>query len=82
MTTPHEKNPADLRPQLRLAHHIAETRRARGIKQEVMAERLEMCPTNLSRIENGFIGINTDMLTKIAQALETTPSRLLSEAGL
>lgn len=66
----------------RLGRCIQHARKVKNIKQEQLAETLGMCPSNLSRIETGYIDVNTHQLQKIASALDTTPSCLLSEAGL
>lgn len=66
----------------RLGKCISMARKVKNIKQEQLAETLGMCPSNLSRIETGYIDVNTTQLQKIACALGTTPSCLFSEAGL
>ena len=48
---------------------IKELREANGIKQFELAEFLEIEPTNLSKIENGFYLPREDKLRKIAKFL-------------
>lgn len=53
-----------------LGGRIKEIRKARGITQETMAERIEMSPQYLSRIEGGYQSPSLAMLAKLAGTLE------------
>ena len=53
-----------------LGRRIKEVRKARGMTQEALAERIEMSPQYLSRIEGGSQSPSVEMLTKLADSLE------------
>lgn len=53
----------------KLGHRIRELREACGLKQGVLADKLNMERSNLTRIENGKQRPNDDNLEKIAQIL-------------
>lgn len=54
----------------RLGGRIREIRKARGVTQETLAERIEMSPQHLSRIEGGHQSPSIEMLAKLADTLE------------
>jgi len=54
----------------RLGGRIKEIRKARGMTQEALAERIEMSPQYLSRIEGGHQSPSVEMLAKLADTLE------------
>ena len=54
----------------RLGRRIKEIRKTRGMSQEALAERIEMSPQYLSRIEGGAQSPSVEMLTKLADSLE------------
>src|SRR5882762_2353192 len=45
-------------------------REARGFTQADLAEKIGMSPTNLSKIERSEIGINTDLVSAIADTTD------------
>jgi transcriptional regulator with XRE-family HTH domain len=53
-----------------LGGRIKEIRKARGVTQESLAERIEMSPQYLSRIEGGHQCPSVEMLAKLADTLE------------
>ncbi len=53
-----------------LGRRIKQIREMRGIKQVVLAEKLNMEPSNLTRIESGYQFPKEENLVKIAQILE------------
>ena len=53
-----------------LGRRIKQIREMRGIKQVTLAERLNMEPSNLTRIESGYQFPKEENLVKIAQILE------------
>lgn len=53
-----------------LGKRIREIRKSKGIKQFVLAEKLNMEPSNLTRIENGTQFSKEENLLKIAQLLD------------
>ncbi|MBX3227758.1 MAG: LexA family transcriptional regulator [Labilithrix sp.] len=65
----------------RVARAIAARRRALGLTQEALAERLELATKNVQRIESGAQNLTLATLERIAVALETTPGTLLGVAA-
>jgi transcriptional regulator with XRE-family HTH domain len=59
-----------------VAHRIAVIRRAQGLTQEDLAERLQTAPRNVQRIEAGQ-NLTLRTLERIARALDVEPSELL-----
>lgn len=57
--------------------NIAYYRRLANFTQDMLAAKLGMEQSNLSRIENGGVGLSLDMLFRIAEALEVEPKKLL-----
>lgn len=53
-----------------IGKRIQELRKARGLSQEKIAERADISPTYLSRIECGRENPTLDMLIKLSKALE------------
>lgn len=54
----------------RLGGRIRQVRKARGVTQEALAERIDMSPQYLSRIEGGHQSPSVDTLAKLAESLE------------
>lgn len=61
----------------RVARAIAARRRALGLTQEGLAERLELATKNVQRIESSAQNLTLATLERIAQALETSPAALV-----
>lgn len=61
----------------RLGEKIVELRKAKGITQQEMAERLGTKNTQVRRIERGTVNSTINMLRKIAVILEVSVSELL-----
>jgi UDP-N-acetylglucosamine 1-carboxyvinyltransferase len=55
---------------------VRELRRARGMTQETMAEKLGMLAPNYARIEQGRQNVTLDTLVRIARALATRTAEL------
>lgn len=53
-----------------IGRRIQELRKARGLSQEKIAEKADISPTYLSRIEYGRENPTLDMLIKLSNALE------------
>ena len=63
-----------------LGRVIAQLREEKGISRDEMCKELKVSVSTWSRIERGEAsGIPTDQLTKIADALETTPGELFQK---
>ena len=61
-----------------VARRIAAVRKAKGITQEGVAERLHMAMKNYQRIEYGQ-NITLRMLARVANALSVSPADLIDE---
>lgn len=61
----------------RVARGISARRRALGLTQEALADRLELAVKNVQRIEAGAQNLTLTTLERIALALETSPALLL-----
>lgn len=66
--------------QIYIGQTIVKIRREKKISQESLALTADIDRHYMSDIENGRRNISVDFLEKIAQALGTTGSALLSEA--
>ena len=55
-----------------VGHNIRTERQKLGMKQECLADRIGMTQSNLSKIENGEIGISVNDLEKVATELQVT----------
>ncbi|MDA9435689.1 helix-turn-helix domain-containing protein [Bradyrhizobium sp. CCBAU 51627] len=58
---------------------IANLRNAAGLSQEELAERAKIHRTYVSQIERGLKSPTLVMLFRLAQALNTTPSKILKQ---
>lgn len=58
---------------------IRESRKARGLTQEKLAERIDIAANYLGQIENGHRGVNLTNLIKIANELNITFDYLMSD---
>lgn len=63
---------------MRVASNIKHLRESKQLKQSVVAKALNMSETNLSRLENGKIGITLCLLEKVAAVLEVAVWDLLN----
>jgi transcriptional regulator with XRE-family HTH domain len=57
--------------------NVRRCREEAGLQQKELAERAELSPTYLSRVERGEINISVVNLAKLARALEVEPASLL-----
>lgn len=57
--------------------NIAYYRKKIGYTQEVLAEKIGIDQTHMSKIEIAAVGISFDVFFKIADALEISPDKLL-----
>ncbi|WFU23158.1 helix-turn-helix transcriptional regulator [Bradyrhizobium sp. CB1717] len=58
---------------------IANLRNAAGLSQEELAERAKIHRTYVSQIERGLKSPTLVMLFRLAQALNTTPSKIVKQ---
>lgn len=61
-------------------HMITLAREARGLSQLELAEKLNMSPTNLSKIERGDVGVSEDLIDSIA-GVTTFPQQFFLQGG-
>ena len=61
----------------KLGLNIAYYRKLRGLTQEVLAEKIGVDQTHISKIEVASVGISLDNLFRISIALDVPPSKLL-----
>lgn len=66
---------------LRVAHNIGQRRRALGLTQAQLAERLGVDTETLSRFERGKHAPTLKNLIRLAGLLQTTVADLLAEEG-
>jgi transcriptional regulator with XRE-family HTH domain len=64
---------------MELLNNIRRIRKAKKIKQEKMADLVNMATTNYGKLERGGIAITIDRLYKIAEILNVPVSELLGE---
>lgn len=62
----------------RIGLRIVRRREALGLSQRDLAEKLEIPPPNLSKIEHGERNLTIRTLCKLAAALEMTPAELFT----
>ncbi len=60
-----------------IGHRIAQRRRALGLKQAEVEERAELGYKYLSNIERGISIPSTEVIMRLAAALDTTPDAFL-----
>jgi transcriptional regulator with XRE-family HTH domain len=65
-----------------LGEAIEDMRSERGLTRRQLAKRARMSYSYLHNLETGRRTPNLELLTKIAWALDMTPSKLLEAAGL
>lgn len=65
---------------VRFGKRLRELRLERGLSQATLAERAEVTPEYVSRIERGQVGPSMDVIGRLAQALSLDP-RSLFEPG-
>ncbi len=59
-----------------LGNRIFELRKAKGMTQEEMAEKLETLHNQISRLENGKVNPKITTLLKVAELLDVSVSEL------
>ncbi|HUX22350.1 MAG TPA: helix-turn-helix transcriptional regulator [Spirochaetia bacterium] len=64
-----------------LGMHIAAARRAKGLTQAQLAERVGISRLLLSDYERGKVRVYADVLSRIAEALATSPSRFFGSTS-
>lgn len=62
-----------------LGNAIVERRKALGMTQSELANRLDMAPDALSRIENGFVAPRFSRIEEIARSLDCSVAELFRE---
>jgi transcriptional regulator with XRE-family HTH domain len=60
-----------------IAGNVYALRTRAGLTQEALAERAELAPRYLQRIERASVALSVVVLVQLARALEVPPSRLL-----
>ena len=65
----------------RVARRLAEVRRAKGITQEVLAERLDIATQNVRRIESGAQNLTLSLVERIAVALGVDLDFTVNDSG-
>lgn len=59
-----------------LGLNIAYYRKAKGLSQSELAEKIDISCTHMSRIETAICAVSLDVVFEICDALEVKPSRL------
>lgn len=62
-----------------LVNRIRELRKAAGLNQEQLAERMDVDRTTVSRLENGEQKITSEYLAALATALDRNPIEFISD---
>jgi transcriptional regulator with XRE-family HTH domain len=65
----------------RLGHCIARHRKAHGLTQEELSERLSVDPKSMARIERGAVLPSLQRMFEISEALDVPVTQLLGEAS-
>ena len=65
-----------------IGKRIKNARLAKGMKQEELAEEIDVSVAFLSRIETGRAGINLKRLTQVAEILNVSPGYLLTGSNV
>ena len=65
-------------PKRILGKNLRETRKAKGLSQEKLAELADLHRTYVGGIERGERNVSLENIVELARALGTTPSQLLS----
>ena len=61
---------------MNIGNKIKRMRELKGLKQDYIADQLQMTQSNYSRIENNHVSIKYDLLLKVAHVLGTTPDNI------
>lgn len=61
---------------------ISYFRKSRRLTQQQLADKMDVNYETISRIENGYTGISSDMLFSLSKALEVQLSELFEHANL
>lgn len=64
-------------PLLLFAEELRRSRKAAGLTQEALANRADMDPAEIRRLESGKRDPGVRVLARLADALETNPAELL-----
>lgn len=65
----------------RLGHSIARHRKARGLTQEELSERLSIDPKSMARIERGAVLPSLQRMFEMSEALNVPVTQLLGETS-
>ena len=65
--------------QLAIGRRVREFRKAAGLTQEQLSEKVDIAPQYLSRLETGRRTPSLDTIVALAEALDTTPAALIAE---
>jgi transcriptional regulator with XRE-family HTH domain len=64
---------------LTISQRIRENRKAAGLTQEELSDKIDIAPQYLSRLETGHRSPSLNIIVALAEVLNTTPSALLAE---
>lgn len=65
----------------KIGHRIRKIRKAHGLSQEELAERVDISTTHMSHIETGNTKLSLPVLVAIAKALDVRTDDLLNDAA-
>ena len=65
----------------KIGQRIRKIRKAHGLSQEELAEKVDISVTHMSHIETGNTKLSLQVLVDIAKALEVRADDLLNESG-
>lgn len=65
----------------KIGQQIRKIRKAHGLSQEELAEKIEISVTHMSHIETGNTKLSLPVFLDIAQVLEVSTDELLGDAG-
>lgn len=74
--------PEERRTLARLGDAIRRQRNTLGLSQEALADAARISRTHMGEVERGKRNISFTAVVRIANAIEMTPSALVSAAGL
>ncbi len=80
MSTPSMAKRRDAELTREVGARIRALRQQQGVTQEALAERLQLQPGTLSRVENGVVGASLATLSEISRALGVPMSALVDAA--
>ncbi|PRP98556.1 helix-turn-helix domain-containing protein [Enhygromyxa salina] len=76
------EQPARVESDRRFGRHVKSCRRARGLTQEALAERSQLSPDTIRRLERGTFSPSLDALRKLCMGLQMQLSALFDSFDL